>query len=193
MSSLPSSNGIAYLPDGFDPSGRPRRAWPTSLRVAVFVACYLVLQGLYAHAGGGALERFFLESAGARPAAAVIGLLQPDLQVRAIGSRVTARAGGGINIANGCEGTDLYFLLFAGFVVAALPWRARLAGLVVGLGIAFCLNLARIVALFHAYRADKALFGLLHTTVAPVLLVVVLVLYFHVWLRLQRPARPADA
>jgi len=190
---LPSSNGIPYLPDGFDASAQPGRAWPAWLRIAVFALCYLVLQGVYARAGGSVVERFFLETAGARPAAALIDFAQPQLHARALGTRVTTPQGGGINIANGCEGTDLYFLLFAAFASASLSWRARAGGLAVGLGLAFLLNQVRIVALFHAYRADHDLFNLLHTTIAPVLLVIALVLFFHAWLRLQRPARQTAA
>lgn len=192
MSLLPTSNGVPYLPDGQDLPETQRRPWPTWLRVLVFIACYLGMQAFYAQSGGTGVERFFLETAGSRPAAALIDLMQPALQAKAVGTRVTA-PGGGINIGNGCEGTDLYFLLGAAFAVVSLPWRARAAGFGLGLVLAFALNQARIVALFHAFRSDQALFDLLHTTVAPVLLVIALVLYFHAWLRHCRPARAAAA
>lgn len=185
MSLLPTSNGVPYLPDGQVLAEPPRRRWPTWLRAVVFIGCYLVLQAFYAQSAGTSVERFFLETAGARPAAALIDLLQPGLQAQAAGTRVTA-PGGGINIGNGCEGTDLYFLLCAAFAAVSLPWRSRALGFAVGLLLAFALNQVRIVALFHAYRADHGLFDLLHTTVAPVVLVIALVLYFHAWLRYSR-------
>lgn len=193
MSLLPTSNGVPYLPDGQGLTVTPPRPWPTWIRIAIFVICYLSLQGIYAHSGGTGIERFFLEMAGSRPAAALIDLMQPDLGARAIGTRVTTANGGGINIANGCEGTDLYFLLFAAFASVSLSWRWRAVGFGLGLGLAFVLNQARIIALFHAYRSDHALFNLLHTTIAPVVLVIALVLYFHAWLYYSRPARKAAA
>lgn len=187
MSLFPTSNGVPYLPDGYAQVDPPRPLWPAWLQVAIFVACYVALQGLYARSGGTAVERFFLESAGSRPAAAVLDLLQPALQVRAVGTRVVA-PGGGLNIGNGCEGTDLYFLLFAAFAAAPLlSWRRRAAGFALGLMLAFLLNQVRILALFHAYRADPTLFDLLHTTVAPIVLVIAMALYFHAWLRLGSP------
>jgi exosortase/archaeosortase family protein len=190
---LPNSNGIPYLPDGFGLADLPPRPWPTWIRVAIFVACYVVLQGLYARAGGTDIERFFLETTGSRPAAALIDLMQPSLEARAVGTRVTTPSGSGINIGNGCEGTDLYFLLFAAFASVSLSWRLRAIGFGLGLALAFILNQARIIVLFHAYRSDHALFDLLHTTVAPVLLVIALVLYFHAWLHYSRPARKMAA
>lgn len=191
MSLLPTSNGVAYLPDG--QGLPPPRPWPTWVRALLFLACYASLQALYAQCAGTGVERFFLETLASRPAAAVIDGLQPDLTVRAVGTRVTALAGGGINIANGCEGTDLYILLLAAFVCVPLTWRSRVLGLGLGLGLAFVLNLTRIVALFHAYRSDHAWFNTLHTMVAPVLLVLFMILYFHAWLHYcTGPAKKAD-
>jgi exosortase/archaeosortase family protein len=191
VSLLPTSNGIPYLPDGHGLVEPPPRPWPTWVRIAIFVICYVALQGLYARSTGTVVEQFFLETAGSRPAAALIDLLQPDVHAQSVGTRVTASNGGGINIGNGCEGTDLYFLLFAAFAAVHLSWRLRALGFGLGLGLAFVLNQVRIFALFHAYRSDHALFDLLHTTVAPVLLVIALVLYFHAWLHYSR--RPGQA
>lgn len=182
------SQGVPYLPDGYCASEPPPRPWPLWVRIALFLSCYAALQALYARCIGSAVEQFFLVDLGSRPAAILIDLLQPALDAQAIGSRVTA-PGGGINIGNGCEGTDIYFLLFAAFASVSLSWRPRVVGFGLGLALAFVLNQARVVALFYAYRSDPAWFNLLHTTVAPVLLIVAIALYFHAWLRYcQRPA-----
>ena len=182
-----SENGVPYMPDGYTPGDEPPRPWPAWVRVAIFALCYLALQGLYARSTGTNIERFFLIDIGSKPAALLIATMHPEIQARVEGPRVLA-PGGGINIANGCEGTDIYFLLVAAFAAAALSWRMRAAGLGLGLIIAFALNQARIVTLFHAFRADRSLFDLLHTTVTPVLLVVAIALYFHAWLRIAQPA-----
>lgn len=179
---LPTSNGIPYLPDGVDLEDPPRRPWPMWARIAIFVACYASLQAFYAQCGGNAIERFFLEHLGSQPATAIIDLLDPSLGVKAHGPRLIAPGGGSVNIGNGCEGTDLYFLLFAAFAVVPLPWRRRALGLGVGLLLAFMLNQARIISLFFAFRSDPALFNLLHTTVAPIFLILALAIFFHAWL-----------
>lgn len=187
-----SETGVAYMPDGYTPGGSPRRPMPAWLRLAIFVLCYTALQGGYARSAGTAVERFFLVEAGSKPAARLIELAQPHIGARAQGARIVA-PGGGINIANGCEGTDIYFLLVAAFVAAPLAWRRRAAGLALGLALAFALNQARIVTLFQAFRSDRALFELLHTTVLPVLLVALIGLYFHAFLRTTHPARHTSA
>jgi exosortase/archaeosortase family protein len=191
--SLPaSSNGVPYLPDSYSVEEPASQPWPAWLRVAIFVACYALLQGFYAQCSGTAVEQFFLVNAGSQSAAAVMDALQPTLGAQAVGTRITAPGGGGINIGNGCEGTDIYFLLIAAFAAVTMSWRQRVAGLGLGLALAFILNQARIIALFHAYRSDHALFDMLHTTVAPVILIIAIALYFHAWLRFsQSPAKIA--
>lgn len=185
MSSLPTNaNGIAYLPDGHV-LDVPKRPWPVWWRALLFIAVYLLLSTLYAQAAGSAVERFFLETLGSQPAASLVHLLTPGIDALAKGARIVA-TGGGLNIRNGCEGVDLYILLIAAFAAAPLAWRVRLSGLLLGLGLALALNQIRILALFYAFRSDKSLFDLLHTTAAPIALIVLLSLYFHVWLSRYR-------
>ncbi len=187
-----SETGVPYMPDGYQPGGEPARPLPGWVRVVMFVLGYVALQGLYAGSAGTAVERFFLVDTGSKPAAQLINALQPEIGARAVAARIVA-PGGGINIANGCEGTDIYFLLIAAFAAAALPWQRRALGLVFGLAVAFVLNQARIIALFHAFRNDRSLFELLHTTILPVLLVAAVGLYFHACLRISRPRQHAAA
>lgn len=191
MDPIAPSTGVPYLPDGhcaLPPEPRQPHPWTRAL---AFVLCYATLQALYVACAGTAVERFFLEDLGSRPVASLIGHALPDLGAHAVGPRVTA-PGGGINISNGCEGIDIYVLLAAAFAVAPLAWRHRILGLALGLCLAFALNQARIATLFFAYRSNQAWFDRLHTTVAPVILVVVIALYFHAWLRhCRRPAQIA--
>lgn len=185
MPSLPTNaDGIAYLPDGYVLDA-PQRRWPAWWRATLFVAVYLLLNGLYGQATGTALERFFVETLGSQPVAALLRWLTPEIAAQASGARITA-PGGGLNIRNGCEGVDLYILLLSAFAAAPLAWRPRISGLLLGLGLAALLNQARILALFHAFRSDKALFDLLHTTALPIVLIVLIGLYFHVWLSRYR-------
>ena len=180
MTPLPTSNGVPYLPDGqtLNLPPQPRPLWMSGL---IFLLVYGALSVLYGKAGGSGIERFFLESLGSQPAAALISAATPDIAAHAAGSRIVA-AGGGLNIRNGCEGTDLLFLLAAGFAAASLTWRKRLSGFALGLVLAVVLNQIRILCLFYSFRADKALFDLLHTTVAPIVLIVLIALYFYAWL-----------
>jgi exosortase family protein XrtM len=159
-------------------------------RVAAFAAVFLLLQQSYSAAGGSFFEHLVIDVATVRTAAALIGLFWPGIGVHAAGSRI-ASEGGSLNVLNGCEGTDVVFLLTSAMLVAPLPWRQRLLGLAVGVPLVFALNQARLLALFHAYRHDPVWFGWLHSTVGPLLLVLVVGLFFAWWL--DRSSRSTGA
>ena len=167
---------------------KPRPLW---LQALLFGAVFFVLQAGYGAVRDTWVERLVIDTLTVKTAAWSIRTLTPDVAVEAVGSRLKA-PGGGINIINGCEGTEVLFLLYAAFASALLPWRARLTGALAGTALVFLLNQGRVLALFYAYRSDKALFDLLHGTVAPLLLIALSALFFLYWLgRYGAPAAPA--
>lgn len=155
-----------------------------------FVLAFLVLQTLWSQARDTALERLWIDTATVKIAVALIGLVSPEIRATAQGSRIKA-PGGGINVLNGCEGTDILFLLAAAFFAFPMPWRRRLAGLGFGVVLVFLLNEARILALFYAYRGDRVLFDLLHSLVAPIVLIAFAAAYFYAWVDQERLAEAA--
>lgn len=177
------------MPADSPPPAGPRRAW--LWRVAGFLLLFAALQGTYTAQRGGALERFVIDTLTVRTAAALIDWGWPAIGVVADGPRLRA-PGGGLNVLNGCEGVDIAFLLLAAMAVAPIPWRRRLLGLVAGLPLVFLLNQLRVIALFHAYRHDRDGFDLLHGGVAPLLMVLVVGVFYLVWVeRSVTPERPA--
>jgi exosortase family protein XrtM len=146
-----------------------------------FLAVFFGLHRLYAWAEGSSLERWVVETATVKMGAVLLNSLWPTLDVQALGSRLMSTQVR-LNVLNGCEGVDVLFLLVAGLTVAPVNSRWRLIGLMVGLPLVFVLNQIRLLALFHALRHDKALFSLLHGTVAPLLLVASVGLFFAWWL-----------
>lgn len=159
-------------------------------RAILFIATFAALQALWTSVAGSSAERLVIDKATVEAAAGWIRLLTPEVPVVAAGPRLTA-PGGGINVLKGCEGTDILFLLLAAFAVARLRWRHRLAGIALGATIVYLLNQVRVVALFYAYRQDRTLFDLLHGTIGPLLLVVLIGLFFFTWLHWLGP-RPHD-
>ena len=85
-------------------------------------------------------------------------------------------------------GIVVMFLLVAAFAAVRMSGRRKLLGLGLGLALVFMLNQARILALFYAFRNERALFDTLHTTVLPAVLIAVVALYFHVVLQRDRLA-----
>jgi exosortase/archaeosortase family protein len=151
------------------------------VRASVAVLVFACLQIGWEFLRGGPLEYTVIHEGTVRPAAALIRALTPDVHAQAVRFSVKA-PGGGLNIRNGCEGTEALFLLVAAFLVAPLRWRSRLVGLVAGVALVFIVNQVRVVALFYAWRVDHSLFDLLHGTVTPVAIVLVVGGYFHAFL-----------
>lgn len=149
-------------------------------RGGAFLAIFAVLQGAWREARGSWLERLVIDDLTVGSAVSIIESVTPGVQAVADGSRIRA-PGGGINILNGCEGIEIVFLLVAALCVFPASWRQRFLGIATGTLFVFALNQVRILALFYAYRADKALFGLLHGTVAPVAMIACSVVFLLLW------------
>ena len=156
------------------------------LRALGFVLLFMALQAGWEWARGSWLERLWLHELTVHSAVHLINLITPQVQAVAHQARIVA-PGGGLNVLFGCEGTDVIFMLAAAFLVFPLPVRVRLWGLLSGLVWVFLLNQVRIVGLFYAFRSDRALFDMLHTLAAPLLMVALCGVFFHLWLRRAVP------
>ncbi len=156
-------------------------------RILIFLVVFAGLQLTWQFLDGSALHDLIIDEGVVAPAAAVGRALTPDLNVHAVGSRLREDTGG-LNIVNGCDGTETLFLLCAGFAVAPLGWRARIGGILVGGVVVYGLNLLRILALFYARHRDLELFDVLHGVVTPALMVLSVVAYYYAWLRRSNAA-----
>lgn len=151
-------------------------------RSVTFLVVFLLLQGLWAGVRGTSVERLVIDEATVGSSVALINLLTPEVGAAAAGTRIRAQ-GGGLNILNGCEGVEVLFLLLAGLSVLGLSFRRWIVAVVYAFLLVFALNQLRILALFYAYRSDKALFSLLHGTVAPVVLIAASALFLSLWVK----------
>lgn len=175
------SNRATSSPQSDAPSTESVERHAMLWRLVFFLAVFAILQGLYGAAKGTWVERMVIDHATVQTAAWFIDAVDPAVRVEPVGPRLRA-PGGGINILNGCEGTEVFFLMIAAMLVAPQSLRARLTGLLAGTAVVFLLNQARVVALFYAFRSDKALFDMLHGIVAPMLLIIAAAAFFVIWL-----------
>lgn len=148
--------------------------------VLVFVLVAATLQWAWSSARGTAAEKLVIDQLTVKSAVGLIDLLTPEVSAYAAGASIKA-PGGGLNVLNGCEGTDVLILLLAALASYPLGWRARLLGLLAGGGFVFAANQLRLLALFYTYRHDRELFSQLHGLVLPLLLVAATLAFF-VWL-----------
>lgn len=147
----------------------------------LFAGLFVAMQLGWNSARGTGLEQIAIEVLTVRPAAWLINLITPEIAVQASGTRLKA-AGGGINILNGCEGSEVVFLLASAMMVAQLRMKWRLLGIGIGSIAILSCNQVRILALFYVSRTDKALFELLHGIIAPVALILIATGFFIFWL-----------
>jgi exosortase/archaeosortase family protein len=155
--------------------------------LAIFLGVFFVLQSLWGEARDTWIERIIIHDVTVKPATKLVRMLTPEVDAKPVAASIKA-PGGGLNILNGCEGTEVMFLLIAAFAAVRMGWRRKLIGLGLGLGLVFVLNQARILALFYAFRNERALFDILHTAVLPAVLIAAIALYFYAFLHRDRMA-----
>lgn len=182
-----TSSGLTYLPDGLCGTPEPQQPYPLWLTLAIFLGVFFALQWLWGEARDTWIERIVIHTATVKPAAAMIQIITPEINALPVAASIKA-SGGGLNILNGCEGTEIMFLLVAAFAAVRMGWRRKLIGLALGLGLVFLLNQARILALFYTFRNERNLFDILHTTILPAALVIAVALYFYAVLHRARMA-----
>lgn len=172
-----------------DRSRKPLPIWVSAL---LFLSVFFILQMGYEACRGSDFEYFILGDLTVTPSAAVINLLTPTVNVKALGNQLIA-PGGGITVLKGCEGTEIMFMLVAAFAAVVMPWRRRLTGLGLGILLVFCLNQVRLLTLFYVYRNEPSLFNLLHGTVGPIVLILCVALYVLYWMGDSREATQPNA
>jgi exosortase family protein XrtM len=126
----------------------------------------------------------------AAPAARTLSLALPSDHVAARANQIYSQHVR-LNILPGCEGTELFFLLLAGVLAFPVSWRAKLAGLALGLPLVFALNVTRVTLLYVTVRDHPAHFELVHGYIAPTAFVACLGVFFWWWT--ARASTPADA
>lgn len=160
-----------------DAPARERARAPAWRIAAVFIVVYAALQGGWIAARGTALESFLIEDVNVRTAVALIQLLSPQIPTVAKGASIVA-PGGGLNVRNGCEGTEILFPLLAALLACPMSWRTRVFAMLIGSVVVFALNQARLLALFYAFRDSPQWFAQLHGFITPLCLMLCVVAFF---------------
>jgi exosortase family protein XrtM len=146
----------------------------------VFVVVLLSLQYGWKQARGSAVERAVIHSATVGVSTWAIQSLTPSLNVKGFESRILSDKGG-INILNGCEGTEVLFLLIAAMMAFKSNWRHRLAGILIATLAIYLLNQVRVLVLFYTFLHDRSLFAHIHGVFAPLALICAGMALFLAW------------
>lgn len=99
-----------------------------------------------------------------------------------------------VNVENGCNGIEAMILLVAAIAAYPASWKARAAGLVLGIIGIQALNLFRVSSLFWLGRHYPKVFDMFHTAVWQSLIILAALAMFVVWsLRVGPAARTENA
>jgi exosortase/archaeosortase family protein len=173
--------GIDYWPDVTEWKN-PLPVQPSLFHQAlVFLLIFICLQFNWLLLRDHAFGHFIRGEITVKPAVMLINSLSPQIHAIAFGNQIIA-PGGGLVIKLGCEGLEALFILIAAFATTSLPRSTMCKGILIGTLYIYALNQVRILLLFYTNRVDKALFHLLHTTIAPMVLITLVGLFFHWWL-----------
>lgn len=127
----------------------------------------------------------------ARVSGATLDLLGQDVRMQ--GTIIRGRKFA-VNIRNGCNGVEAMLIFLAAVLAFPAPWRARLAGLALGVVAIQAVNLVRVVALYLTGAYFPSWFDASHTVVWQTVVILFSVLLWILWAnRLAAPREPAGA
>jgi exosortase/archaeosortase family protein len=98
------------------------------------------------------------------------------------GCLITGAPRSAVTVDLSCTGSDAMALCLGAMLAVPVPWRRRLIGSAVGLGLVTALNTARIGSLSLAAGGDADTFRFLHVYVWPTALVVITAGYVFLWM-----------
>ena len=162
----------------------------TVFRIGVFILACGALHWAYGSLRSGPLEPWFIHALTVQPSASAIAWLWPTDGVVAAGPRLTWPSGR-LTLLAGCDGFEVMSLFVAATLAADVAWRRRAIALVAGCLAVWALNQTRIVALYWAFRYERAWFDPLHSVWGPLLMVAAVAAMF-VWV-VRGGASPSSA
>ena len=86
-----------------------------------------------------------------------------------------------LEIVRGCDGAGVLFLMVSAIVVFPSNWRRKLLGLILGISLVYSLNLLRVCGLYFVITCHADWFLLIHTYLAPTLMIIIGCCYFAWW------------
>lgn len=114
----------------------------------------------------------------ARASGAVLHVLDPEVAMEGTVIRSPRFA---VNIENGCNGVEAMIIFLAAVLAFPAPWKARLAGLAIGIAAIQVVNLVRVIALFLTGVHFPDFFDSSHTVVWQTVVILSAVLLWIFW------------
>ncbi|OAI01838.1 exosortase family protein XrtM [Methylomonas methanica] len=165
------------------------REW---LTFTLFVGCYVLFDYAYFKIPVDLFSNVIYYHGVVTVCADVLNWLAPLEQVLAKQNHLLS-AKANLEIVRGCDGAGVLFLVVSAVLVFPSGLKRKVLGLLLGTGLIYGLNLLRICVLYFVIAYQPGWFQLIHTYVAPTLMVIFGCFYFAWWAfgstnRLHEPA-----
>ena len=150
------------------------------LQFILFVGCYALLNYGYFKIPVDLFMKIIYYHGVVTICADLINMLAPLEQVLAQQNHLLS-AKADLEIVRGCDGAGVLFLVVSAIVAFPSTGRRKLIGLLLGIGLIYLINLLRISALYFIIAYQPDWFLLVHTYLAPTLMIIVGCCYFAWW------------
>ena len=146
----------------------------------VFIFCYAILHALYFFVPDYILCDWINHYTIVILSADVINYFAPQEMVAAVGNKLVSHSVT-LNVVRGCDGAGATFLLIAAIVAFRAKLKDKVLGILVGAFLLYTINQLRIIGLYFVMAHDKQWFVLIHTYIAPSLIVILSSVFFTWW------------
>ncbi|AEF99855.1 hypothetical protein Metme_1432 [Methylomonas methanica MC09] len=152
----------------------------TWLQFLLFVGCYVLFDYAYFKIPVDLFTDVIYYHSVVAICADLVNWLAPFEQVFAKHNHLLS-AKADLEIVRGCDGAGALFLVISAVLVFPSGLKRKALGLLLGIGLIYTINLLRICVLYFIIAYHPGWFQLIHTYVAPTLMVMLGCFYFAWW------------
>jgi exosortase family protein XrtM len=156
------------------------KSWREGLQIILFLGFYGVFHTLYFGLSDDVLRDVVYYQGIGVFCSALIHLIAPLEQVSAVHNHLLSPHAD-LEIVRGCDGAGALFLVMAAILAFPASIKRKLTGLILGVLLMYTLNLIRISGLYFVVAYHNDWFNLIHTYLAPTLLIIIACLFFAWW------------
>ena len=156
------------------------KTWREALQILLFLGFYGIFHTLYFGLPDAILREVVYNRGIGVFCSKLIHFIAPMEQVSAVLNHLQSPVAD-LEIVRGCDGAGAVFLVMAAILAFPASVKRKLIGLVLGILLMYSLNLIRISGLYFVVAYHNDWFQIIHTYLAPTLLIIVACLFFAWW------------
>jgi exosortase family protein XrtM len=156
------------------------KSWREALQIILFLGFYGIFHTLYFGLPDEVLRDVVYYRGISVFCSQLIHLIAPLEQVSAVQNHLQSPHAD-LEIVRGCDGAGALFLVMAAILAFPASVKRKIIGLVLGVGLMYSLNLIRISGLYFVVAYHNDWFTVIHTYLAPTLLIIIACLFFAWW------------